>query len=140
MKIPPYVSNIARILHKNGYQAWVVGGSIRDLMLGKTACDYDIATDALPEKVMKVVKRVIPTGIKHGTVTVLFKGQQYEVTTFRIEGDYSNSRHPDNIRFCPSIFPILNCSETWLDMVIQYFQKVLMRFKNINARVSLTFS
>ena len=66
--------------------------------------DYDLATDAKPEQVMRLFKRVIPTGIKHGTVTVLYKTSQFEVTTFRVEGEYSDSRRPDSVSYTPSIY------------------------------------
>ncbi len=103
MQIPAYVLKIVRLLHKNGYQTWIVGGSIRDLLIGKTAYDYDIATDATPEKVMATVKRVIPTGIKHGTVTVLTEKNPVEVTTFRNDGKYSDGRRPDSVRYASTI-------------------------------------
>ncbi len=103
MKIPAHVLNVTTILNKNRYQAWVVGGSIRDLIIKKTICDYDIATDAYPEKVMTMMKRAIPTGIKHGTVTVLTDRGNVEVTTFRKDGEYSDARRPDSVTYSSSI-------------------------------------
>lgn len=103
MEIPLYVRKVTTVLHKNGYQAWIVGGSVRDLLIGKTAYDYDIATDARPEKVITIVKRTIPTGIKHGTVTVLTDKNNIEVTTFRSDGKYSDARRPDSVRYSTSI-------------------------------------
>lgn len=74
------------------------------MVLGHKPTDYDFATDAEPQQVMQIFRAVIPTGIKHGTVTVIFKGHHFEVTTFRVEGTYSNARHPDEIRFTPDLF------------------------------------
>jgi tRNA nucleotidyltransferase (CCA-adding enzyme) len=103
MNIPSHVIKVARILHEYGHQAWIVGGSIRDLIIGRPAYDYDIATDAPPERVMEIVKRAIPTGIKHGTVTVLVNRKTVEVTTFRKDGKYSDSRHPDSVSYASTI-------------------------------------
>jgi len=104
MKLPDYIIKVAETLHKNGYQAWVVGGSLRDLILGKEPNDYDIATDARPEDVMKIFRRVIPTGIKHGTVTVLIDKNSIEVTTFRKDGKYIDGRRPEYITYASSIY------------------------------------
>ncbi len=77
---------------------------MRNLIRGIKPADFDFATDALPDDMLNMFKKVFPTGIEHGTVTILFKGMQFEVTTFRIDGDYSNSRHPDKIEFSSSIY------------------------------------
>ena len=79
-------------------------GCVRDSLLGRTPDDWDITTSALPEQVKEVFKRTIDTGIKHGTVTVRMNGKSYEVTTYRIDGKYSDGRHPDEVRFSPSLF------------------------------------
>ncbi|GAB1482772.1 HD domain-containing protein [Treponema sp.] len=84
-------------------QAYLVGGAVRDLLRGAESKDWDIATDASPEEVMRLFRRVIPTGIKHGTVTVLFKGRSIEVTTFRTESEYSDGRHPDGVSYAATI-------------------------------------
>lgn len=91
------------VFHKSGHLLYLVGGAVRDLALGKPPKDLDFTTDATPAEVMKLFKRVIPTGIDHGTVMVLFRGRSYEVTTFRIEGQYDDSRHPASVRFTPSL-------------------------------------
>lgn len=88
---------------ESGFSLYAVGGAVRDFLLSLPNSDYDFATDATPEEVMKIFPRVIPTGIKHGTVTVLFRGASYEVTTFRTEGAYSDSRHPDSVSFVRSL-------------------------------------
>lgn len=92
-------------LHNNGFSCFICGGACRDLILGKTPKDYDVTTSALPEQVMEVFKgyEVIPTGLQHGTVTVVIHNEPIEVTTYRIEDGYSDNRHPDRITFACSI-------------------------------------
>ncbi|MCK5672997.1 MAG: CCA tRNA nucleotidyltransferase, partial [Spirochaetales bacterium] len=102
--VNPTLRHFSNIFSLNGYSCFLVGGALRNHFAGMKATDFDFATDANPEDVQRIFNQVIPTGIKHGTVTVIFKGHQFEVTTFRIEGNYSNSRHPDQISFSPSIF------------------------------------
>ena len=80
--LPEDVRFICERLHQAGQTGWAVGGSVRDVIRGAPASDWDVATDALPEKVVTLFKRVIPTGLKHGTVTVLLKGQAYEVLRY----------------------------------------------------------
>ncbi len=103
IKVPDEVIKIASILKDGGFRSYLVGGAVRDQLLGLEATDYDLCTDALPEDVIALFRKVIPTGIKHGTVTVLMKGQGYEVTTFRIDGKYSDGRRPDAISFTPDL-------------------------------------
>ncbi|MEI6388368.1 MAG: CCA tRNA nucleotidyltransferase [Spirochaetota bacterium] len=91
--------DFARVFREAGHSLFFVGGAIRDSLLGRRASDFDAATDARPEEVVALFRRVIPTGIKHGTVTVLWKGQEIETTTFRAEAGYSDGRHPDQVRF-----------------------------------------
>ena len=89
-RIPAGARRIIEQLNNAGFEAYIVGGCVRDLVLGRTPCDWDITTSALPEQVKAVFKRTVDTGIKHGTVTVLMrddhKQQGYEVTTYRIDG------------------------------------------------------
>ena len=87
------------IFSGHGFEAYLVGGAVRDSFLGKAASDYDIATNASPRQVMRLFSRVIPTGIAHGTVTVLFMECRFEVTTFRKESAYTDGRHPDAVSF-----------------------------------------
>ena len=101
--IPAPVHELCRRLREKGKRAWVVGGSVRDLLRGKPVADYDVCTDALPAEVQKIFPRVIPTGIEHGTVTVLLGGEPYEVTTLRGEGAYTDGRRPDEVRFLTDI-------------------------------------
>jgi tRNA nucleotidyltransferase (CCA-adding enzyme) len=103
LRIPGIVKSFASFFHQAGYQCYLVGGAVRDMLSGGKVQDFDIATDALPQEVTRIFRRVIPTGIKHGTVTVLFKGTRFEVTTFRIDEEYGDGRHPDSVTFSPSI-------------------------------------
>lgn len=100
---PTEIYKIASTLHNAGYECYLVGGAVRDQLLGKEAKDWDLTTNALPQQVIKLFKHVIPTGIKHGTVTIIFKGYQVEVTTYRVDGKYTDGRRPDKISFSPSI-------------------------------------
>ena len=84
--IPDKIKQFASVFNQNGFCLYIVGGAVRDHLLGKPNSDYDFCTDALPEQVISIFRKVIPTGIKHGTVTVMFKNEAFEVTTFRTEG------------------------------------------------------
>ena len=103
MHIPRVVRDFATIFRAAGFQCHLVGGAVRDMLLGRPHTDYDVATDAHPAQVIPLFRRVIPTGIKHGTVTVHFKGTTFEVTTFRTEASYGDGRRPDAVTFTPSI-------------------------------------
>lgn len=93
------VMQVLNHLNDAGYKAYVAGGAVRDIIMGKTPNDYDIATDAKPEEVKKIFSKTIETGIKHGTVTVLENRVAYEVTTFRRDGAYRDGRHPLDVEF-----------------------------------------
>ena len=97
------LKEIASIFDKAGFSVYLVGGAVRDWLLGKACTDLDIATDALPEQVQRLFKKTIPTGIEHGTVTVLYKGEKIECTTFRCEADYGDGRRPDAVRYVRTI-------------------------------------
>lgn len=103
IKIPVILQKMNNIFEKNGFKAYLVGGAVRDMFMNKPASDWDVATDATPEQVIAAFKKVIPTGIAHGTVTVHFMGEEIEVTTFRIEQGYSDGRHPDKVSFASDI-------------------------------------
>lgn len=91
--------DILKIFNKNGYEAYFVGGCVRDYLLGEEFSDIDITTNALPEEVKKIFRKSIDTGIQHGTVTILVNGEGYEVTTFRTEDEYTNHRAPEKVEF-----------------------------------------
>ena len=98
-EIPGGVAALCARLRSAGREAYPVGGCVRDLLLGRTPGDWDVTTSARPEEVMALFERTVPTGIKHGTVTVLTGAGGVEVTTFRAEGGYADGRHPDAVTF-----------------------------------------
>jgi tRNA nucleotidyltransferase (CCA-adding enzyme) len=102
-RVPEDVLAICRRLREKGKRGWIVGGCVRDLMRGAEAKDWDVATDARPDDVITMFKKVIPTGLQHGTVTVVKRGVHYEVTTLRGEGAYSDGRRPDTVEFVDDI-------------------------------------
>jgi tRNA nucleotidyltransferase (CCA-adding enzyme) len=99
--LPPPVLKVLRTLDAAGHRSWIVGGAVRDLLLGRPRAekDYDVATPATPEQVVGLFRKVIPTGIDHGTVTVVLGGEAIEVTTFRGEGAYVDGRRPETVTF-----------------------------------------
>jgi tRNA nucleotidyltransferase (CCA-adding enzyme) len=101
--IPEAVVALCRRIRDGGHRAWVVGGSLRDVLMDRPPGDWDVATSATPEQVRALFPRVVPTGEKHGTVTVLWHGAAYEVTTLRGEGGYSDGRRPDRVAFIDDI-------------------------------------
>ncbi|MDR0403050.1 MAG: HD domain-containing protein [Treponema sp.] len=103
LKIHPVLREIAAVFSAAGKEVYLVGGAVRDLLLGREAVDWDIATNARPEEVIGLFKKVIPTGIKHGTVTIRYKGRSVEATTFRTESGYSDGRRPDTVRYAAAI-------------------------------------
>jgi tRNA nucleotidyltransferase (CCA-adding enzyme) len=107
LNIPiPLKKEIAEIVNKlteKGYECYLVGGSVRDIVLGHEVLDYDFATNAHPEDVTRIFRRTVPTGIKHGTVTVLLKDRQYEITTYRADGKYIDGRRPESVSFSESL-------------------------------------
>ncbi len=104
MTFPSEVKEFADIVFRAGYEIYLVGGAVRNLKRGLPPDDYDFTTNATPEQITALFHRVIPTGIEHGTVTVLFKGNSFEVTTYRMDGKYTNFRHPDSITYCKDIY------------------------------------
>jgi putative nucleotidyltransferase with HDIG domain len=108
MKIHPLLKEAASIFTAHGKQVYLVGGTVRDMLRGVSPGtlpegDWDLATNARPEEVMKIFRHVVPTGIKHGTVTIHYKGRFMETTTFRTESDYSDGRRPDKIAYAAAI-------------------------------------
>jgi tRNA nucleotidyltransferase (CCA-adding enzyme) len=99
IKLPVDVANIIRILEEAGYEAYAVGGCVRDSILGREPSDWDITTSALPQQVKELFSHTIDTGLQHGTVTVMMHHVGYEVTTYRVDGEYEDSRHPKFVTF-----------------------------------------
>ncbi len=105
MKLPEHIQKALEILTGSGFEAWVVGGCVRDMIMGKTPYDYDITTSALPGQTAKCFENytVVETGIKHGTVTIVMYGENIEITTYRVDGDYLDNRRPENVSFTHSL-------------------------------------
>lgn len=103
IEIPDNVAKIINILEAGGFEAYAVGGCVRDTILGREPEDWDITTSAKPEEIKALFRRTVDTGIQHGTVTVLLGGGSYEVTTYRIDGEYEDGRHPRQVEFTVSL-------------------------------------
>lgn len=101
--VPPLLKEISGFFRRAGFSVYLVGGAVRDFLLKKDASDWDIATDAQPNDVMRLFKRTIPTGIDHGTVTIIYKKRHIECTTFRTESDYTDGRHPTAVAYTATI-------------------------------------
>lgn len=103
IQVPEKVNEILKSLMAAGFEAYAVGGCVRDALLGREAADWDITTSARPEQVKALFPRTIDTGIQHGTVTVMLGKEGFEVTTYRIDGEYEDSRHPKEVVFTASL-------------------------------------
>lgn len=105
MRLPEYVCEILDKLRNSGYEAYCVGGCVRDYLLGQCPDDYDVTTSALPEQIMKVFDgyKLLTVGLKHGTVTVIINKKTVEITTYRVDGNYTDHRHPSEVRFTPCL-------------------------------------
>lgn len=131
INMPTDVKYILGELIRNGYEAYIVGGCVRDSIMGIIPHDWDICTSALPDEVIHIFSKykIIPTGIKHGTVTIVFPSGQYEITTYRIDGEYKDNRHPDKVHFTNSLledlkrrdFTINALAYNQYDGLIDYF-------------------
>lgn len=138
-KLPDRVDYILDTLHKNNYEAYIVGGSVRDLLLGRTPKDYDITTNALPQQVKDCFpsENIIDTGLQHGTITLVLDSIPYEITTYRIDGEYEDNRRPSSVEYTTSLykdcerrdFTINSMAYNHQDGLIDYFrgEKDLMR-------------
>ncbi len=101
--VPEDVRGVATRLAEGGFRSWIVGGCVRDVLLGRPVGDWDLATSALPDDVLKLFRKAIPTGIEHGTITVVTRDRHVEVTTLRGESTYTDGRHPDAVNFVDDI-------------------------------------
>ena len=130
--VPNDVKYIINKLYENNYKAYMVGGCVRDSLLGISPKDYDITTSAKPDKTISIFDKTIPTGLKHGTITILLNNCPYEVTTFRTEGDYLDNRRPESVNFVTDIkedlsrrdFTINSLAYNESDGLIDYFNGV----------------
>ncbi len=103
IQLPEKVDRIITRLQEHGYEAYAVGGCVRDSILGRRPGDWDITTSALPKETKALFDRTFDTGIEHGTITVLLQGEGFEVTTYRIDGEYEDNRHPKEVTFTRSL-------------------------------------
>lgn len=103
MNLPNDVNFILNKFYENNFEAFIVGGCVRDVLLDKIPNDYDITTNALPSEIQSLFEKTIPTGIKHGTITVIINNNPFEVTTYRIDGEYLDNRKPENVEFVSNI-------------------------------------
>ena len=110
-----------------GYEAYMVGGSVRDILLGKTPHDYDVATSALPEKIIKVFKeyKTLALGKRYGTITVIIEDEHFEITTFRTELGHTDSRHPDEVIFTDDVREDLKRRDFTINAMAMYEGKIL---------------
>lgn len=103
LKIPEKIEKVLGKLCQNGFEAYIVGGCVRDMLMGATPHDFDVTTSAKPEEVVSLFEKTVPTGIKHGTITVIIDKTPIEVTTFRTETSYTDHRRPDGVKFVSSL-------------------------------------
>lgn len=132
--LPSYVNTALDILNEHGFEAYIVGGCVRDFLLNRTPADFDITTNATPLQTIEVFKnfQVIETGIKHGTVTVLIEKKSVEITTYRIDGTYSDSRHPDNVEYTSNLVDDLSRRDFTINaMAYNHIDGIIDRFDGI---------
>ena len=103
INLPQQVNQIIHVLQQHGYEAYAVGGCVRDSILGRVPDDWDITTSATPLETKALFQRTFDTGIEHGTITVLLDKEAFEVTTYRVDGKYEDSRHPSEVTFTRSL-------------------------------------
>ena len=105
-KFPDYVLYVLKKLNSRGFEAYIVGGCVRDFMLKNDPSDFDITTNALPCEIKECFDehKIIETGVKHGTITIIINSQKIEITTYRVEGKYSDNRHPDKVTFSCNLY------------------------------------
>ena len=103
IKMPAQAAKVIQTLVQHGFEAYIVGGCVRDSILGRTPGDWDITTSASPQEVKEIFDHTVDTGIEHGTVTVLMNHEPYEVTTYRVDGKYEDHRRPNEVHFTKSL-------------------------------------
>ena len=144
IQIPEKAKYIIETIQNAGFEAYVVGGCVRDSILGRCPEDWDITTSARPEQVKALFRRTIDTGIQHGTVTVMLDKEGFEVTTYRVDGKYEDSRHPREVTFTPNLEEELkqaktllyitdNCGEIVLDKI--FIEELKKRYGNLEITV-----
>ncbi len=124
--LPENVELIINTLQKEGFEAYAVGGCIRDSILERKPNDWDITTSALPQQVKNLFRRTVDTGIEHGTVTVLLGNESFEVTTYRTDGEYKDSRHPESVEFVTSLEEDLKRRDFTINAMAYNYENGLM--------------
>lgn len=139
IQVPLAAKEIIEQLNTHGFEAYVVGGCVRDSLLGRIPEDWDITTSAKPEQVKEIFLRTVDTGIQHGTVTVLIEGSGYEVTTYRIDGEYEDGRHPKTVEFTGNLLEDLKRRDFTINAMAYSDREGLMDafdgMKDLNAKV-----
>lgn len=132
LTVPNCVQHILNKMEENGYQCYLVGGCVRDMIMGKKPHDFDLCTNAVPDEIIEVFDsyKVLETGRKHGTITVVYDEQFVEITTFRVDGDYGDNRHPDNVNFSNSIEEDLSRRDFTIN-AIAYNKSVIDPFNGV---------
>lgn len=125
-KIPKEVEEIILKLNKEGFEAYIVGGCVRDLLMGRIPNDWDITTSAKPEEVKKIFPKTYDTGIAHGTVTVILNGAHFEITTYRIEGKYEDYRRPKEVTFTRNLEEDLSRRDFTMNAIVYHPQEGFM--------------
>lgn len=127
-------NKVIEAIRKNGYSAYMVGGCVRDMIMGIAPHDIDITTNAKPDEIMSVFsdKETIPTGIKHGTITVIFDNIPFEITTYRIDGEYEDSRHPESVTFTDKIENDLARRDFTINAMAKYKDEIIDVFGGIH--------
>ncbi|WP_195972114.1 CCA tRNA nucleotidyltransferase [Clostridium thermobutyricum] len=126
--IPTKVQFIIDTFYNNGFEAFLVGGCIRDYLLNKTPKDYDIATSATPDQTISLFEKTIPTGLQHGTVTIVIENENFEVTTYRTESEYIDNRHPKKVEFVKNIKEDLSRRDFTINAFAYNHKKGLLDF------------
>lgn len=124
--LPEKVNTVLRMLTEHGYEAYAVGGCVRDALLGRTAEDWDITTSASPYEVKTLFRRTVDTGIRHGTVTVLLDKEGFEVTTYRVDGEYEDGRHPKEVQFTKQLSEDLRRRDFTINAMAYYEESGLV--------------
>ena len=142
--IPDVVNDIIKKLNNANYEAYICGGAVRDSLMNQTPHDWDICTSAIPEEIMEVFKgeEIIPTGLQHGTVTLVIDKTPYEITTFRVDGEYTDSRHPDSVEFTTDIVKDLSRRDFTINAMAYHPDEGLIDpfngYKDIQKRIIRT--
>ena len=140
-ELPDYVLYVLKKLSSRGFEAYIVGGCVRDIMLQKIPSDFDITTNALPFEIKECFEehKIIDIGEKHGTVTIIIDSRKIEITTYRIDGTYSNNRHPDKVTFSCNLYDDLKRRDFTINIVtlLKFLYRKLKNHMDLNNIVHI---